>query len=582
MDRRRREFERLARVGDPDALVRFLREQARAGEISNDDLQLAAYVGYPPARLAAGYDAPQAPREIWLHGLGRWGREVVVRTLIAVAEASLPTWERGNVRVRLSRPFSSPEEWTVFGRTVVGRGELADLEIDSNQISRRHLILEPRPDDGPPGLLVQPHRDSRGETRLNGERVEGSAVALPGDVIGAADAQLLVLEPDPRVRAALEATRAWLAAPGPDAQLALTEAETGVRILLAAGNPLPSGPWLAASVVLATAVGCQVGAPSAALATAAPFPDAELRQAVQSALVPWLLDRDRVQLAEGAADWNADAAGFRRLGSLPGRLTAAWDTERERMVALWEVDFAESPGHDVLLDALAPVASLTHPGLARVVRTGVYPGDPEHRLHPFVARELIPGWELLEWSEPRSHPERAGLIRLLCAPLAHCTREGFPHSALGPESVVVGFDGEPRLRDLGTESIERLNQDAEHYRMLGSWLPYAPPEVLEGQSPAVQSDVYALGALLYRLTAGHPPYGADRDVLWHDPLSVRQVVMEILYERATPTPPRDLDTTITPYLEGVILRCLEKEPARRYANPAELAEALADPRVGQD
>lgn len=139
------------------------------------------------------------------------------------------------------------------------------------------------------------------------------------------------------------------------------------------------------------------------------------------------------------------------------------------------------------------------------------------------------------------------------------------HRDLKPGNVLVDASGEPKVTDFGL--AQRINADSELTgtgQILGT-PAFMPPEQASGQAERVResADVYSLGALLYCLLAGRPPFQAANpvdtllQVIGKDPISPRQIDSSI---------PRDLDT--------ICLKCLRKEPAQRYASAQELADDL--------
>lgn len=208
------------------------------------------------------------------------------------------------------------------------------------------------------------------------------------------------------------------------------------------------------------------------------------------------------------------------------------------------------------------VAQLQHPGIVPVYEAG------ECRGQPWFAMEYVPGRDLAHLSDPLPlSPTRAArLIRLVSDALQHAHEQGVLHRDLKPSNILLGADERPRLTDFGL--ARRLDVDQELTlpgQTLGSPGYLAPEQAAADSSPAgPTSDVYSLGAVLYYLLTGRPPFLASTlaealaEVLHRDPVAVRVL---------NPSVPRDLET--------ITLKCLEKRPADRYPSAAALGQDLA-------
>jgi hypothetical protein len=239
-----------------------------------------------------------------------------------------------------------------------------------------------------------------------------------------------------------------------------------------------------------------------------------------------------------------------------GVVYRAWDPAAERAVAL-----------KLLLDhdpeAIArfrregdAVARLQHPGIVRVHEQG------QVGARPFLVMELASGRPLDETPAPLPLAEAVALTRALCDALAHAHQRGVVHRDLKPANVLVDADGAPRILDFGLAKL----LDRSHLTRSGTLLgtaAYMAPEQLDGRADE-RSDVYSLGATLYWLLTGRAPFtgGSVQNVL----LAVSQRAVE---------PPSRSNPAVTPEVEGVLLRCLEKDPAARYPSASAFGEALA-------
>jgi tetratricopeptide (TPR) repeat protein len=158
------------------------------------------------------------------------------------------------------------------------------------------------------------------------------------------------------------------------------------------------------------------------------------------------------------------------------------------------------------------------------------------------------------------------LVRRLCAPLAYLHGEGLVHRDLKPENILVTVTGTPKLSDFGIAKL----RSAKYSRLTATGIALGTPEYMSPEQAAGRSgrvdartDVYALGATLYALLAGRPPHR-------HDDLAA----LLKMVESEEPAPPRRLNPSVPRELETILLKALEKEPDRRYATAAELADDL--------
>jgi serine/threonine protein kinase len=201
---------------------------------------------------------------------------------------------------------------------------------------------------------------------------------------------------------------------------------------------------------------------------------------------------------------------------------------------------------------------LQHPNIVAIHEVGEV--DGQH----FFSMEYIDGSSLAQrlLSGPLSGRTAARYVRQIARAM-HCAHQsGTLHRDLKPGNIMVDRADEPHVTDFGL--AKRLGGDPGQTRtgtVLGT-PSYMAPEQAAGKSRELgpACDIYALGAVLYELLTGRPPFRADT------PLNT---VMQVLENE--PLPPRLLNASIDPDLETICLKCLEKDPARRYATAEELA-----------
>lgn len=188
---------------------------------------------------------------------------------------------------------------------------------------------------------------------------------------------------------------------------------------------------------------------------------------------------------------------------------------------------------------------------------------------PFIVMERLPGASLepLVHGAPLPAAEIAEIGARIAAALHDLHRQHVIHLDLKPSNVMRREAGEAVLIDFGLSRHDQLpDLLAEEFRLPVGTAPYMAPEQVLGDRGDPRSDLFALGVLLYVFATGKRPFG--------DPQS-RRGLRKRLYK--DPTPPRVLNRDVPPWLQEIILRCLEVEPARRHATAAQLAVDLTHP-----
>lgn len=213
-------------------------------------------------------------------------------------------------------------------------------------------------------------------------------------------------------------------------------------------------------------------------------------------------------------------------------------------------------------------AALQHPNIVAIHEVGFSAG--QH----FIAMDFVEGRSLSALLQAGPWPARraAGCVKQIAEAVHYAHEHGILHRDLKPANVLVDTNDQPRLTDFGL--ARRLEVDSEltaSGQVLGS-PNYMPPEQATGRRGSVsrRSDVYALGAILYHTLTGRPPFMAGGLV---------ETVQQVL--TMEPVSPRLLDPRLPADLETVCLKCLEKEPAKRYPTALALAEDLARYLNGQ-
>jgi len=214
------------------------------------------------------------------------------------------------------------------------------------------------------------------------------------------------------------------------------------------------------------------------------------------------------------------------------------------------------------------LAQVSHPNIVTVHDAGVADG------WMYLVMELVPGRTLARMFWDRTHdlPARIHLLEKAARGVAAAHEKGVVHRDLKPANILVTPEGEPKVSDFGlaqrSESETALTVSGT---TMGTPL-YMAPEQAEGRTREIspRTDVFALGAILYEAATGNPPHQGEQ-------------VMEILSRitREDPIPPRVLNPKVSRDLETIVLKALDKDPHRRYANAGDLAEDLRREREGE-
>jgi WD40 repeat protein len=207
------------------------------------------------------------------------------------------------------------------------------------------------------------------------------------------------------------------------------------------------------------------------------------------------------------------------------------------------------------------VAALRHPNIVVIYEVG------EDRGNHFLALELVEGGSFAELARERPLlvKRAANYLKIVAEAVEHAHQRGVLHRDLKPSNILLDGLDQPRVTDFGLAKL--VNQDAALTvtgQALGS-PNYMPPEQAAGKFSdcTPQSDVYSLGAILYELLTGRPPFQGE---------TLQAILLQA--QNAEPVPPRRLNPGTPEDLQTICLKCLQKEPARRYSSARELAEDL--------
>jgi eukaryotic-like serine/threonine-protein kinase len=237
----------------------------------------------------------------------------------------------------------------------------------------------------------------------------------------------------------------------------------------------------------------------------------------------------------------------------------------ERIVALKMILAGEHADHDALerfITEARAVAQLQHPGIVQIFDIG------DHKGLPYFSLEFVDGKDLQRDlnGEPRGGRAAAELVEQLCLAMQYAHDNKILHRDLKPANILIGTDGRPKITDFGL--AKQVDPDASAATSDGTIMgspSYMPPEQARGETSSIspRSDLYSLGAVLYQMLTGRPPFVSDRPL---------DTVMQVIQN--DPVQPRDLQPGVPIDLETICMKALQKDSAARYHSCQEFADDL--------
>ena len=206
-------------------------------------------------------------------------------------------------------------------------------------------------------------------------------------------------------------------------------------------------------------------------------------------------------------------------------------------------------------------ANLDHPNIVPIFEIG------EHEDQHYFSMKLIKGGNLADRIEDlvRDPEAAAGLMATVARAVEVAHHKGIVHRDLKPANILIDEAGQPHVTDFGLAKDLGSGDGLTKSGAIMGTPSYMSPEQAQATHRVIgpATDVYALGAILYELLTGRPPFRADT------PLDTLIQVVE-----SQPVHPRSLNTKVPRDLETICLKCLEKTPSKRFRSAQELADDL--------
>ena len=238
-----------------------------------------------------------------------------------------------------------------------------------------------------------------------------------------------------------------------------------------------------------------------------------------------------------------------------GAVHRAWQLSLERLVAIKLIDAGATEGERFVREGRM-AARLSHPHIVPIYEVGAHEG------RRYLAMKLITGQSMKGLCLP---PRQAvTLLRQATSAIEYAHRNGVVHRDLKPHNLLLEGEGHVWVTDFG---IARSMKGGSTLTATGSVMgtpAYMPPEQARGERCDERSDVYSLGATLYELLTGRPPFDGSADLL--------VVLARVL--SGDPVPLRRLNPKVPTDLETIVGKAMAKQPAHRYQSAAELGDDL--------
>ena len=243
-----------------------------------------------------------------------------------------------------------------------------------------------------------------------------------------------------------------------------------------------------------------------------------------------------------------------------GRVARAHDPMIGRLVAikLFPKELASGEARQRFIQEARVVGQLSHPSIITLHDMGI----DEATQTPYLVMEYLEGQPLDRILDKGSVPfprACAWAAEVACA-LGVAHRKGVIHGDVKPANMLITDDGRLKLMDFGMARL--ASRDSKATPLVGTPAYWCPEQIL-GKPQDARSDLFSLGVVLYEMVTGKRPFDAD---------SLQAICSRVL--SSTPLPPSHANPSVPSNFDGIIARCLAKDPVARYAPAEALAEEL--------
>ena len=209
---------------------------------------------------------------------------------------------------------------------------------------------------------------------------------------------------------------------------------------------------------------------------------------------------------------------------------------------------------------------LNHPSILKF-----YPVPEELRTRPYIVTEYLRGYTLsylLNSVRPMPEKDALKLASLVCDALEYMHEQGVVHRDLKPQNIMLCNDGTIRIMDFGIAKAAGRRMTFPGFTPAVGTPDYMAPEQVKGKRGDERTDIYSLGAMLYEMVVGVPPFQCETD----NPLVIMNARVE-----GDPVAPRKRNPKVSPPIEEIILHAMERDPRKRYQTAAAMRVELDDP-----
>ena len=243
-----------------------------------------------------------------------------------------------------------------------------------------------------------------------------------------------------------------------------------------------------------------------------------------------------------------------------GRVARAHDPMIARLVAikLFPQELAKGEARQRFIQEARVVGQISHPSIMTLHDMGI----DEATQTPYLVMEYLEGQPLDRILDKGSVPYPracAWAAEVACA-LGVAHRKGVIHGDVKPANMLITDEGRVKLMDFGMARL--ASHDSKATPLVGTPAYWCPEQIL-GKPQDARSDLFSLGVVLYEMVTGKRPFDAD---------SLQAICSRVL--SSTPLPPSHINPSVPSNFDGIVARCLAKDPAARYAPAEALAEEL--------